>query len=182
MENIMTKKPDTINLTNPQQLIFVLLSETLKKVVTDFKTTKGTMSEPLPTDGLVITNIIGIPKFTSNQEIKFVLESQEESIQLCYIWFQNIIKSGRNNSIQWSSVFKNISSDESCTIPPDNSLYVAPNKSGDDKNTVSLTVQDNIGDEEYNLYYTILFSYTLKNNAKFFFSIDPLMKISSSTV
>ncbi|AXT60574.1 hypothetical protein D1816_09495 [Aquimarina sp. AD10] len=179
MENIMTKKPDPINLTNPQQLIFVLRSETLKKVVTDFKTTKGTMDEPLPTDGLLIPNIIGIPKFTPNHEITFVLEPKEESIQLCYVCFQNVTKSGRDNSIQWSSVFKNVSSDESITIPPDNSLYAAPHTSH--KNTVSLTVQDNIGDEEYNLYYTILFSYTLQNNAKFFFSIDPLMKISSST-
>lgn len=175
----MTKKPDTTNLTNPKQLTFVLPSETLKNVVTDFKTNKGTMSEPLPTDGLVITNIIGIPKFTPDHKIKFVLESPEESVQLCYVWFQNIIRSGRNNSIQWSSVFKNLSSDDSFTIPPDNSLYATPNTSH--KNTVSLTVQDNIGDEEYNLYYTILFSYTLQNNAKFFFSIDPLMKISSST-
>ncbi|KZS38364.1 hypothetical protein AWE51_17565 [Aquimarina aggregata] len=184
MENLMTITPDTINPTSPTDIIFALYTQSMNRALNHFNTKIGTMSSPIAIDSIVDRNITGIPQFCPGDIFNITLQlysSNGETINLYYIKIQNGSKSS-NPNIPWSSVFENTSGSQ-YTQAPDNSLFVTPGSSTSSSNpivcTIPLTVNDSIT-EEYDLLYTILFSYT-KNDKEFFFSIDPLMKISSST-
>lgn len=184
MENLMTITPDTINPTSPTDIIFALYKGTMNKALNHFNTKIGTMSSPIAIDSIVGRNITGIPQFCPGDTFNITLQldsSNGETINLYYVKIQNGSKSS-DPDISWSSIFEN-TSDPEYTQAPDSSLFVTPGSSTSSSNpivcTIPLTINDSIT-EEYDLLYTILFSYT-KNDKEFFFSIDPLMKISSST-
>ncbi|KAA1247923.1 hypothetical protein [Aquimarina sp. RZ0] len=183
MENLTTIKPDSINPTSPSEVTFCLYTQVMHRALNHFNTKIGTMSSPISIDSLVEQNIKGIPQFCPSDVFKITLQLENvtkgEQIQLYYIKIQNGSKSSDPN-ISWDSIFQN-TTEPQFTQAPDGSLFITPSSSdGSTACSISLTINDTIT-VGYDLLYTILFSYTNPNGKSFFFSIDPLMKISSST-
>lgn len=149
------------------------------EAINNTDTGEGTHLKPITIDFFVKNNLKGFfdIKFGTNFSININFKNIEHNPNFYYLKLRNVCKT-QNNIMSLESWKRFFSFNNNMIVAPDGSLFITPHKEGNDEIFIVDTKCFKDTDEVLYLSYSIVLSFEI-NKKEYFFSIDPLVKISS---
>lgn len=172
--------------TYPKPITFPILLPALKKAMAECYLGIGTPYEPIAIDNFVKTGSYAFPVIKPSSDISISLESDTDDnkgllkgAKLVCCMVKNVGKAFTDKNCElngyWNKIFDY--NKRWVQSSPDGTLYISPNKK---KKCIVSTKDVELDD---NLSYSIMFSMVMRDTTKkrrrYYFVLDPLVKISS---
>lgn len=144
---------------------------------------QGSSVNPIPLDVFVKNNLNSFLYIHEGEDfgLSFNFESNSLKPEFCFLKFRNITKNQNDfMSLQdWQNYFEIDANNKNIVVAPDGSLYIKPTITNGEQKVEIKSKQPSISNfEDIYLAYTVVLSFYI-NNKKYFFKIDPLVRISS---
>ena len=144
---------------------------------------KGSLNDPFPLDNFVKNDLKGLREVNFGEHIIIELDSgplNDGDPKFCYCKIENITKGSKNlvTKKDWSQYYHFEKDSDKESVAPNGSLFIKPTN-----NEINIVTAKPETSGLMNLLF-IYFSYTLVisfiyKKEKYYFTLDPLVKISS---
>lgn len=157
--------------------------ESLTEALNHTNIGEGTSMNPISLDVFVKNNLNSFLHIQEGEDfgLSFNFEANSLQPEFCFLKFRNITKNHNNfMSLQdWQNYFEIDANNKDIVVAPDGSLYIKPTITNGEQKVEIKSKQPSISNfnDIYLAYTVVLFLYI--NNIKYFFKIDPLVRISS---
>lgn len=144
---------------------------------------QGSSVNPIPLDFFVKNNLNSFLHIQEGEDfgLSFNFETNSLQPEFCFLKFRNITKNQNNfMSLQdWQNYFEIDANSKDIVVAPDGSLYIKPTITNGEQKVEIKSKQPGISNfNDIYIAYTVVLSFYI-NNKKYFFKIDPLVRISS---